>query len=152
TLSSAWVPEQASGAVANRATEASRGTDASKWAIETVLARGYATATFYCGGLCPDRPEGLHEGRQAWPGLPGTEARAPDAWGTIGVWAWGLSRVLDYLEQDPDIDATRVAVHGHSRLGKTALWAGAQDERFAMVISNESGCGGAALSKRIHGE
>ncbi|HWA86992.1 MAG TPA: acetylxylan esterase, partial [Opitutus sp.] len=151
-LLTGWVPDEAPGAANHRATEASRGCDASKWQIETVIARGYATATAYCGELCPDRPDGLAAGVNAWLGGKGTEERAGDDWGAIGVWAWGLSRAMDYLETDGDIDAKRVAVHGHSRLGKTALWAGVQDERFALVISNDSGCGGAALSKRIHGE
>jgi len=141
-LPESWVPK-----------ESGRGTEASKWQIETVLARGYAVATVYCGDLCPDRPEGLAaSAATVYETHPGIEERADDAWGAVGVWAWGLSRALDILETDGELDASRVAVHGFSRLGKAAIWAAAQDERFALAISNESGCGGAALSKRIYGE
>ena len=151
-LPDGWTSSDAPGTENHRATEAARGSDASKWQVEAAIARGYATATIYCGDLCPDRPDGLKEGVNGWLNKAGMSDRVPDAWGAIGIWAWGLSRALDYLETDAAIDARRVTVHGHSRLGKAALWAGAQDERFAAVISNESGCGGAALSKRIHGE
>ena len=153
TLSQAWMraaPER--GIVDHRATEASRGTHASRWQIETVIARGYASATVYYGDLCPDRDDGMEESVGALFQSGTRNERPADGWGSIGIWAWGLSRALDYLESDPDIDSKRVAVHGHSRLGKTALWAGAQDERFALVISNCSGAGGAKLAKRIYGE
>lgn len=152
-LSSAWMrasPEF--GIVQNRATEKTRGVHAYRWDVATVIARGYATVTAYYGDLCPDHVNGLAESVGALLHTGTTEQRAPDAWGALGVWAWGLSRALDCLAGDPDIDATRVAVHGHSRLGKAALWAGAQDERFALVISNDSGAGGAALSTRDFGE
>jgi hypothetical protein len=152
-LPTSWVPRHGRGVVNGRATEAGRGTDASMWQVERVLARGYAVVTAYAGDLCPDRPDGLKTGAAGWLRKNGQRRRgADDGWGAIGAWAWGLSRALDYLEADEDIDAAKVVVHGHSRLGKAALWAGAQDERFAMVISNNSGCGGAALSERLHGE
>ncbi len=153
TLSTAWMRTSAeAGIVQNRATAKTRGAHANRWEIEKVIARGYATVTAYYGDLCPDHVGGIEESLGALFATGTTEKRAPDAWGAIGIWAWGLSRALDALSADREIDAKRVAVHGHSRLGKTALWAGAQDERFALVISNNSGAGGAALGKRDFGE
>lgn len=152
-LSTRWMrPSAEFKIVNNRATEGTRGAHASRWDVENVVARGYATATIYYGDLCEDRNEGLTSDVAALFKTGAVNDRAPDAWGSIGIWAWGLSRALDVLAADPEIDGKRVAVHGHSRLGKAALWAGAQDERFAMVISNNSGAGGAALNKRIYGE
>lgn len=153
-LSERWMPDDAEhGVVNHRATEAARGTSAGRWPIEMIVRRGYGLATVYCGDFEPDHEAGWKSGIRAALSPDGAETRwRPGDWGCIGAWAWGLSRALDYLEQDEAVDARRVAVMGHSRLGKTALWAGAQDERFAMVISNDSGEGGAALARRRFGE
>lgn len=150
-LSTAWMRE-GTGIVGHGATEAARGSGAASWPVERILDRGYALATVYYGDLEPDHAEGWKTGVRSRIGPGATGRFAPDDWGAIACWAWGLSRALDVLAKDPDVDGTRVAVIGHSRLGKTALWAGAQDERFALVVSNDSGEGGAALARRRFGE
>jgi hypothetical protein len=119
------------------------------WPAEELIGRGYAIAVFYNADVDPDNFDNFQNGIH---GILDRGARADDAWGTIAAWAWGASRCMDYFETDGDIDPRRVAVVGHSRGGKTALWAGAEDQRFAMVVSNESGCGGAALARRRYGE
>lgn len=134
-----------------KATEESRGTDQG-FDVQKVVSRGYAFATVYYQQIEPDFKGGHESGIRRLFLPPGRTERAPDAWGAIGAWAYGLSRALDYLENDKDVDAKRVAVMGHSRLGKTALWAGALEPRFAMVLSSCSGAGGASLLRRNYGE
>jgi len=148
-----WVAKQWSLKDTARADPALRGNQARRWESEMLIDRGYATATAYYGDFEADHPEGWKTGFRAAISPVGAGTRWEDGdWAAIGCWAWGLSRMLDVLEQVPALDARRVAVHGHSRLGKAALWAGAQDARFALVIANNSGCGGAALNKRLFGE
>lgn len=119
------------------------------WPVEEAISRGYGIAAFYNADLDPDFDDNFKNGMHA---LLDNGVRPPDAWGTIAAWAWGASRCLDYFVTDKDVAKNKVALIGHSRGGKTALWAGAEDVRFAMVVSNESGCGGAALSRRKFGE
>ncbi len=148
-----WMrPNPEKGVVDNKANEASRGASASRWDIPAILGSGYALVTAYYGDIDPDYPDSFANGAHGLFQSPPPEPRPAEAWGSIAAWAWGLSRILDYLESDSQIDSRHVVVLGHSRLGKTALWAGATDQRFAGVISNNSGCGGAALSRRAFGE
>jgi hypothetical protein len=132
-------------------TDPTRAQKSGFWPAEDLIARGYGIAALQNGELAPDDKSHFTEGVIHLFEGDRTE-RSPHTWGALGAWAWGASRVMDYLETDPGVDASRVAVLGHSRGGKAALWAGAQDERFALVISNESGEGGAALNRRTFGE
>ena len=151
-LTESWVNNNPSiGIINNQVTEQSRASDEDSWAVAEIIKAGYGLVTIYYGDFDPDKndfSDGIHpffyQENQANPRY--------NEWGSIAAWAWGLSKAMDYLEQDPMVDPKKVAVLGHSRLGKAALWAGATDPRFAMVISNESGCGGAALSRRKFGE
>lgn len=151
-LTDSWVANDPSiGIINNRVTEQSRGAFSDRWPVEEIIRSGFGLVTMYYGDVDPDKDDfsdGIHPffyaEKQKHPGF--------SEWGSIAAWAWGMSRVLDYLGQDTLVDASKVAVLGHSRLGKAALWAAANDQRFAMAISNESGCGGAALSRRKFGE
>jgi hypothetical protein len=154
-LSQSWTESGRNGfidlscVVDHRATPACRGIDARRWPVEDFLKRGYAFATMYRGDVDPDVADGSVPGvRSAYPEL----ANRGDNFSAIAAWAWALSRSLDYLETNHHIDAHRAAVFGWSRLGKAAVWAGATDRRFAAVLSNESGAGGAKLFRRGVGE
>jgi hypothetical protein len=128
------------------------GSNFGKLDVLPFLASGIGVATIYYGDIDPDFPGAIQHGVRALYLKPGQTEPAPDEWGTIAAWGWGLSRALDYFETDKGVDAKRVAIVGVSRLGKTVLWAGARDTRFAMVIASCSGEGGAALSRRNFGE
>lgn len=143
-----WVPNSKDAGIEDHAAaESARGSTAGRWQYDFALEHGYGVATFCYCEVDPDYDDGFQNGVHVL-----AAPKNPDDWGSIGTWAWALSRALDYLLTNPRVDGKRVIVMGHSRLGKTSLWAGAQDERFAAVISNDSGAGGAALSMRCFGE
>lgn len=148
-LCRSWVPsEPALGIPEHRATEASRGAHREQWPLELAARRGYAVATLCASELAADFDEGSAHGVAATFG----RAEGSDACGAISAWAFGLSSALDALERVEELDPTKVGLVGHSRLGKAALWAAAQDPRFRFVVSNCSGAGGAALFRRKFGE
>ncbi|MBS1565410.1 MAG: acetylxylan esterase, partial [Bacteroidetes bacterium] len=113
---------------------------------------GFGFATFCYTDVEADMPQGIKYGVLSLYLKNSDTAFAPDEWGSIAAWSWGMSRVMDYLETDPMVDKKRVAITGASRLGKTIVWTGARDTRFAVVIASISGEGGAALSRRNYGE
>ncbi len=129
-----------------------RGSQKERWCYKDIVSRGYAIATMCYNDIYPDTKTSRDESVASLFSNYSSRTKAYNEWGAIGAWAWGSSRIVDYLETEPKIDQDRIAIMGHSRQGKAALWAGAQDKRFKVVISNDSGCGGAALSKRVFGE
>jgi hypothetical protein len=150
-LPTVWMYPNRPGVTDNRATEAGRGTDVDVWALEQSIDRGYAVATFYNGDIKPDHPK-YTDGIQKHFFKEGQTEPGPREWGVIASWAWGISRAVDYLVTDKDIDRTKIAAVGHSRLGKTALLAAAFDERIALAIPLQAGCGGTAPSRGKVGE
>lgn len=120
------------------------------WPIEKIVRKGYATAAFHTSNVDPDKRDGYDQGIRAMLDMPDSDPTT--RWGALSAWGWGASRVLDYATKLPGIDSNKTAVVGHSRGGKTALWAAAEDQRFKIAYSNNSGCGGAALSRRAYGE
>jgi hypothetical protein len=146
-LITAWMPSKLPGVVDNHATEAGRGRESATWALEQSIDRGYAVATYFCGDVEMDRTNaegGVRELIHA--------PRAPDDWGTIAAWAWGMQRAVDYLRHDRDIDRKRIALVGHSRFGKATILAGAFDDRVALIVPLQAGCGGTAPSRSTIGE
>ena len=129
--------------------ELQRNTQASRWPLKMIVSRGYAIVTMCYQDIFPDNADGgIESVKQLFPDSSDETA----SWQAIGVWAWGSSRIADWAEKQPWADCNQFVIMGHSRQGKAAVWAGAQDKRFKVVISNDSGCGGAALYKREFGE
>lgn len=147
-LSKAWIPKRYPGTVDDHATEASRGIHTDAWSLEQTIDRGYAVVTCYGGDIDPDKPDftdGVH------PHFKSSDDENTK-WGTVAAWAWGLQRLVDYVEMSPEFDREKIIAFGHSRLGKTALVAAAFDPRIDMAIPNQAGCGGTAPSRGTVGE
>lgn len=148
-----WVYSSCKGVVEDHATAEGRGSQAADWAVERILERGYALATFCSSDIDSDRKD-VSDGIYAWLARQKDPQARPEPAhrGSIAAWAWGFHRVVDYLVTDPDLDKERIAAVGHSRNGKTALLAAALDERIALAIPHQAGCGGTAPSRGKIGE
>ena len=151
-LPQGWMPKSCTGCADNRATEAGRGSQMDVWAIEQSIDRGYAVASVYNGDIDPDAPDNTAGVRRYYRDTTPEEHRGDYDWGTIAAWSWGLMRAVDYLVTDKDIDPRRIAVIGHSRNGKAALLTAAFDERIALAIPLQAGCGGTSPSRGKVGE
>ncbi len=148
-ITSGWEYAGNKGVINHQATVLSRGTATERWPVKMIIDSGYGVATMYAGDIAPDKKNGYTLGI---PSLYPELQKGNKNFATLSAWAWGLSRAMDYFETDKRIDAGKVVVFGWSRMGKAALWAGAKDQRFAAVISNESGAGGAKLFYHFSGE
>jgi hypothetical protein len=153
-LTRGWLYNSCKGCTNNQATPAARGTQAPDWPLPEIIQRGYALASFCNSDIDSDRAD-VSDGVWAWlarqrTGSP-TNSLTHDR-GCIAGWAWGFQRCVDYLVTDPDLDPQRIVAVGHSRNGKTALLAAAFDERIALAIPHQAGCGGTAPSRGKIGE
>ena len=153
-LTRGWLQNRCPGCVDEKATEAGRGGQKDVWNVEMIIERGYGIAVFYYGDVDPDknRPEDWTDGVHPHFMKPGQKKPGRHEWGAIASWAYGIHRAVDYLVSDPAIDAKRIACVGHSRLGKTTLLAAALDDRIAMAIPHQAGCGGTAPNRENFGE
>jgi hypothetical protein len=150
-LARGWLYSSCKGCTNNTATDAARGGQAGDWPLAEIIRRGYALAAFYSGDVDADRPD-VSAGIYAWlAGGDSAKNHSADR-GSIAAWAWGFHRCVDYLVTDRDLDARHIAAVGHSRNGKTALLAAAFDERIALAIPHQAGCGGTAPSRGKIGE
>lgn len=148
-LAHSWLGNNCKGCENNHATDAARGAQAGDWPLEKIIERGYALATFANADVDSDRAD-ISDGVYAWLAKEHTGSATNSLThdrGCIAGWAWGFQRCVDYLVTDPDIDKSRISAVGHSRNGKTALLAAAFDERIALAIPHQAGCGGTAPSR-----
>jgi hypothetical protein len=150
-LSKSWVGSSCEGCPQGVATEAARGSQAVYWPLEEILQRGYGFAAFYSGDVDSDRGN-ISDGIYRYLAQGDPARNNPTNRGTIAAWAWGYQRCVDYLVTDPAVDRARIASVGHSRNGKTALLAAAYDDRIALALANQAGCGGSAPSRGKVGE
>lgn len=150
-LTKAWMRDRCAGCVNNMATDAGRGSEVNTWNVETIIERGYGIAMFYYGDVDPDKDD-FSDGVHPHFLKAGQEKLGKHDWGSIAAWAYGVHRVVDYIVTDEAIDPKRIACVGHSRLGKTTLLAAAFDERIALAIPHQAGCGGTAPSRGTVGE